>query len=232
MRTHHARLAVATIAGALVLSGAGAQAGEPAPSGPVRVDLSASAHPGTAGTRTRDVAVHVDQVSGVSTRAATTATASAICTGCSGDAVSLQVLYLDAAPSARLDNVAVAWAQGCAWCGASAVSVQVVVVTGAGVRVPGNRALALNASCYRCRTTSAAYQLVVGGAGSARLSSAALDSLRQWATDRVGVLRETRDASLQLARTVQGRALTRLAQTVNTDLGSRTLGTHVRLSRR
>ena len=55
--------------------------------------------------------------------------------GCSGEAVSTQVLYLDHAPTALLDNVAVAWDQGCTLCTATSVSVQVVVVSAAGTLI-------------------------------------------------------------------------------------------------
>jgi hypothetical protein len=233
MMSKGSRIAIATIAGLLALSASGAQARELQVTGPVRVDLTASAQPVSAGTRATDVAFHVDTVRWDKAHAATTATASAICRRCSGEAISLQVLYLDWSPSMKLDNVAVGWTQGCRSCSVTSVSLQVAVVTGRGSTIAANnRALALNASCRRCDATSAAYQLVVSGTWPARLSASTVRSLEEWASERARVLRATPASRQQRARVVQHHRLARVAHRVNAELGTGTVAAHVRLSAR
>ncbi|HEY2878492.1 hypothetical protein [Nocardioides sp.] len=228
MMSSRFKIAVATIAGLVILSASGAEARGPRPAGPVRVDLSASAHPIGAGNRYADTAHRVNTVRGVTTHAATTATASAICRGCSAEAISVQVLYLDRSPTMRLDNVAIAWTQGCASCNATAVSLQVVVVSRPGSLITANRAAALNAACNACHATSGAFQLVVSGKAQSRFSATTLRSLTSWASTQALLLR-TPDL-LGLSHLQQRLALKRLAHLVNADLGTRTLGARARVS--
>lgn len=224
-------LGVATVSGLLLLSGGGSQAGGTAYHDPVRIDLTASAH-ATPVTNAHDLAFRVDAAQGVRVRTATTSTASATCGRCSGRAVSVHVLYLDSAPVMRLDNVAVAWTQGCARCRATAVSIQVVVVTDPGAMTPNNRALSLTAACRHCGARAAAYQLVVDSGTSARLSDAALDSLRDWGVERARVLRDRSLYQAQRSRAGKARSLDTLAQVVDRDLGGHLVVARARLSGR
>jgi len=224
-------LAVATLAGLLLVSGGSSQPEGSAYDGPQRIDLTASAHP-TPVANAHDTAYRVDTAQGVRVRAATTSTASATCRRCSGRAVSVHVLYLDRAPVMRLDNVAVAWTQGCARCRATAVSIQVVVVTDPGVMKPNNRALSVTAVCTHCRARAAAYQLVVDGASASRLSDAALDSLRAWGEARTRLLRDRSSYLAQRSGSGKARSLDTLAQLVDRDLGAHVVAARARLSGR
>jgi hypothetical protein len=135
----------------------------------------------------------------------------------------------------KLDNVAVAWSQGCDSCAASALSLQVVVVSGPGILVPSNRALAVNAACAQCHATAAAYQLVVAGSDqgpAARLSPATLRAVDDWATARARLLRGGSTASVAKRALRHERAVGGLAVLVNRELGTRTTATRVRLTGR
>lgn len=235
MRTAPSRLAVATLAGLLVLSGSGSHASGRAAAAPVRVEVTASAHPHHAGLLdlpTVDRGFGVDAADRTSTRAVTTATASAVCSGCSGQASSVHVLYLDRPPAIALDNVAVAWDQGCRRCHAAAVSVQVAVVSDPGSLTTANRAMAVNASCRHCTARSAAYQVVVAGDPQARFTPTALARLRDWASAQAHLLAQPSTSARWRASAVQQQAGTDLERLVNTDLGTRTVVTHVRVSGR
>ena len=220
MSSRGSRLVVAILAGFLVLSGSGAQAGGVNPT--VRLDLTASAHPRVATAPVVDHAFHADSVASAKTDADATATSSAVCRGCSGHAVSVQVIYVDQSPAVKLDNVAIAWTQGCASCSATAVSLQVAIVSGSGP-------LTVNAACAMCGATSGAYQLVLAGNGSSSLSPTTLSTLRDWASARARLIREPAASGVQLD---QQQALNRIAQLVNADLGTKTVVARVRLSSR
>jgi hypothetical protein len=230
MKLNRSRLAIATITGFLLLAGTASQAGGVTGSGPARIDLTASAQPQRAFVPLSDSAFHVDFVEGVSTHAATTATASAICDGCAGIATAVQVLYADRSPALTLDNVAVAWDQGCIACRATAVSLQVVVVNDSGSLTPNNRSLALNAACKLCNARSGAYQLVVSFNGQDRLSSATLRSLKQWTVARAKLLRTTSTSVLQRSGSRKTQGLRHVAHLVNSDLGSKTVAKRARVS--
>lgn len=232
MTRGRSRLAIATVAGVLLLAAPASQAGGATVTAPVSVDLTASSQPHAGYVPDTDLAFHVDVEQGVGTHAATTATASAICPGCSGQAVSLQVLYLDQAPTSTLDNVAVAWDQGCTLCTATAVSVQVVVVNVKGPLTVNNRALALDAACKWCRARSGAYQVVVSGSAGSRLSDAALSSLKAWAIQRARLLRDPSTSARQSSRTARQDALDSLKAVVNADLGSHTVVARARVASR
>jgi hypothetical protein len=232
MTRNHSRLAIATIVGVLLLAASASQAGGATVTGPVRVDLTASAQPHAGYVPDTDVAFHVDVEQGVGTHAATTATASSICPGCSGQAVSVQVLYLGQAPASTLDNVAVAWDQGCTLCTATAVSVQVVVVNVKGPLSVNNRALAVDAACKWCRARSGAYQVVVSGNADSRLSDAALSALKAWATQRARLLRDPSTSGRQTSPTAKQNALDSLKALVNADLGSHTMAARARVASR
>lgn len=231
MMSTRLRLAIGSIVGLLALSASGPHAGAVGAGSPVRLDLTASAHPRSAFTPDNDFAYRVDAVAGVPVHAAATATASATCQGCSGAAISVQVLYLDRPPVAKLDNAAIAWTQACEACRAFAVSVQVVRVRHAAYLEPANRALAVTAACTRCRVTAAAYQLVVAGSGDSRLSGSTLRALDAWASDQACRLRAASRAgtSARNMRVVQSRSLGRIAHRVNAELGTVTIATRARL---
>jgi hypothetical protein len=135
----------------------------------------------------------------------------------------------------KLDNVSVAWTQGCASCTASALSLQVVVVSGPGTLIPSNRALAVNAACAQCHATAAAYQLVVAGSAQgplARLSPATLRAVDDWATARVRLLRDASTASVAQRALQQQRAVGGLEGLVNGDLGTTTTAVRSRVTGR
>ncbi len=219
----------------LALPGSGAQAGGLSFTGTVRIDLTSSAHPRAALAPVTAHSFHVDGAFWARTDAATTATASAVCRGCKGEAVSVQVLYLQRSLSMKLDNVAVAWTQGCDSCSASALSLQVVVVSGPGTLIPSNRALALDAACVLCHATAAAYQLVVAGSDQgplARLSPAALLAIDDWAKARARLLRDASTGPVAQRALHHERAVAGLADLVNRELGTRTTAARVRLTGR
>jgi hypothetical protein len=232
MRSTYARLAVAAFAGLLVLSASAPQASGRSVPRPVRIDLSAAAHPHPVSLPVRDAAYRVDAVDGAPIHATTTATASGVCDGCSGQASAVQVLYLHRSPAMTLDNLAVAWDQQCTWCRATAVSLQVVVLSRPGILVPGNRALALDAACRRCAARSAAYQVVVSGTAGARLSTMALGRLRQWAADQVAALSLPLSPALRRSPATQHHGVRGVARLVNADLGSTTVSARARVSLR
>jgi hypothetical protein len=226
MTSTRSKTIIATMAGLLVLSASGAPAR--GVTGPVTVDLTASAQPHAAGAHDTDLAFHVDNVQEASTHAATTATTSSVCDGCSGEAVSVQVMYVDHSPVMKLDNVAVAWTQDCSACDATAVSLQVVVVSGPGALITANRALALNAACDTCNATSGAYQLVVSGNAQSRFTAPTLRSLEAWATWQARLLSEP--SVHVLSQLQQKLALRQLALLVNAKLGTGTMAAHARVT--
>lgn len=231
MMLNRSRLAFATIAGVLLLAGSASQAGGATVVGPARVDLTASAQPQAAFVPVADNAFHIDAVMGQVTHAATTATSSAVCNGCVGTATTVQILYVDRAPSTTLDNVAVAWTQGCTVCRATAVSLQVVVANNSGTLSPNNRSLALNAACGLCNARSGAYQLVVAYNGPNSLSSSALRTLRQWTVERAKLLAQTPTSDLQTSSALTpADSMKAVAHVVNADLGSSTVAKRVRVS--
>lgn len=114
--------------------------------------------------------------------ARSTATASADCTGCTGRARTVQVVYADG-PQVAADNVAAAWSSTCVGCESSSVAVQVVLLgrrtTEATV---ANRALALNAACDGCTSSALAVQLVIAGGNRRELTAQARALLAELAT--------------------------------------------------
>lgn len=231
MSRHRARLASGVLAVVLVLSASGAHAGGAAPTGTTRIDLATSANPHAAGLPVVDKEVHADGVLWAGSDAATTATASAVCTRCSGKAISVQVLYVGSTPGLTLDNVAVAWTQRCRSCHATSVSLQVAVVTGAHALTTSNRALGVNAACRHCRASAAAYQLVMAGSELSQFSTTTLHSLQRWASGRARAIRQGSAVPTARAPAGQVHALTGLADQLNTELGTRTLSVRVRVSR-
>jgi hypothetical protein len=140
--------------------------------------LIASAHASDIDQSATDLrAQSVELTKGGRARAASTA--SALCDGCSGEARTVQVVYVSSGGGVAADNVAVAWSS-CNSCGSSALAVQVVAMRHAGDVVATNRALAVNTACTGCETDSLAIQyILVGGTGrnlSARVKSL-LDAL-------------------------------------------------------
>jgi hypothetical protein len=228
-------LAAALVALFLALPGSGAQAGGFVFTRTVRIDLTSSAHPRGALAPVHAHSFHVDGTFWSNTDAATTATASAVCRGCAGEAVSVQVLYLQRSPRMKLDNVAVAWTQGCDSCTASALSLQVVVVSGPGTLVPSNRALALDAACAQCHATAAAYQLVVAASGRgslARLSPTALRAVDDWAKTQARLLHDAPAGTVAQRALERGPAVSALANIVNRELGTRTTAARLRITGR
>ncbi|WP_107774031.1 hypothetical protein [Nocardioides sediminis] len=192
--SRHVRLrnsaAYVALAGVLLAGGAGTTSGPARKSAPGRVlDLTASAHPSSARPAVSDRAFAEGATREREVDADASGTSSATCDGCAAESATLQVLYVQRAGTARLDNAAVAWTQACTGCTATSLSVQVVVVRGGPALVPNNRALALNAGCTSCRTTAVAYQVVVAADRARRLSAESLAELRAWFDDQAAQVR-------------------------------------------
>lgn len=183
----------------------------------------------TARTRARDV------------KAGAVATSSAICDGCQGAATTLQVLTLERATKAVVDNVATAWASGCSGCGSSSLSVQVILARRVTDLVAANRALAVNAACAGCDSAAAALQFVVIDPRRSELSSQGkdlVDQIRAQLADRLaaaadgpapragartlsatpGGLRGDLEASAEQLRAALGSDLGAASVQVHTDL--------------
>lgn len=155
-------------------------------------------------------------------RGAATATASATCDGCSGEATGVQVVSAHGGISA--DNVAVAWSS-CIGCSARAVSVQVVLAR-TGQIVATNRALAVNAACIECSTEAVAVQFVLQGVSRDEMSPSArrvLDELVAQLDQQLGpgaTGSTARGRTLPADLEAEGEALRR-------DLGAASVAVHV-----
>ncbi|MGH1561318.1 hypothetical protein [Mumia sp. DW29H23] len=172
-RTTTAGLALA-LGGILVATGSAAATGAAARHGDEvgTVDAVASSQPTGAHPTDSDEVVKYRWKDSRRLKADAVATSSAVCDGCSGDAVTLEVVYGWRTRSATADNVASAWSSCGMSCGASALSVQLVVLPRGRTIEANNRALALNAACTECRSVAAAYQVVVAERGAKPLSRA------------------------------------------------------------
>jgi hypothetical protein len=124
------------------------------------VDLLSSAQPVESNAIDADSATAFKRTNKKRVKADASATASAGCPGCTGNATTVQVVYMKRAKNATVDNVATAWSS-CERCTSTSVSVQVIVARPSTTLVPRNRALAVNASCRNCSSTAIAYQVVV-----------------------------------------------------------------------
>jgi hypothetical protein len=148
--------------------------------GPADADVVATAHAAEGTAHRFDTRSSVGRLTR-NGQARATATASAMCTGCEGDARTVQILYAQA-PQVVVDNVAAAWAS-CVDCSATSVAVQVVVL---GKRtadmVFANRALAVNAACTGCTTRALAVQFVISGGNRHELSEQARAIIAQLST--------------------------------------------------
>jgi len=226
------KFALATVAGLLVLSGSVSQAAGQPTAGPARLDLTASSHTKSHLIPDTDLAFRAQARAGVVTKADTTATTSATCDNCAGQAVSVHVLYLDRAPAQTLNNVAIAWAQSCTGCKAASVSLQVAVLHNPGSLTANNRALSLTAVCTQCTASAAAYQLVVAGGGQARLTNSTLGELRSWATDRAHLLRQSGALASLRTRVAKTRDLNDLSKLINADLSAKLVSARARLAGR
>ncbi|MFD1213137.1 hypothetical protein ACFQ36_13925 [Arthrobacter sp. GCM10027362] len=189
------------------------------------LDSTSSAQPTPASPRVRDTAQTFLRTPSSSAKADATATSSADCDGCAGEATTVQVVYYDARKgSATADNIASAWATSCADCSASAVSVQVVVAPRRESVTVNNRAIAVNASCASCSTSAAALQFVFAGGPRRELSSAARDLVAQIKAelaDRLESAAEKSDARQARARAKAATedAAARLERIIAKDLG-------------
>jgi hypothetical protein len=196
-------------------------------------DVTASANTGPAAQRAVDTVFRITRVAFRRVKADATAQASAQCDGCTADARTVHVVYLDRGSGGAVNNVATAWSR-CADCRASALSVQVVVVRpGSGIEAH-NRALAVNAGCDGCVATAAAFQLVVIGDDVPRLTRADRRGLRRWAVQQSAALRRGAVPDGARARSAgPGRAaaqgMGKLSRLVNGALGTTTLRTNVQL---
>lgn len=167
-------------------------------------EAAALAIPNVAGGHDRAVEMSFDSARARDVRIGGVATTSLTCDRCSGQAISLQVIYLRPGTTFVARNAAIAWAADCTDCSGSALSVQVVVARSAGGVTVANRALAINAGCVLCRTTATAVQVVVVGAAARTLSGPAVA--------RIQALRDQLVAQLRGATAsapVQGRSTTR-----------------------
>ncbi|MBD8868836.1 hypothetical protein [Nocardioides donggukensis] len=183
------------------------------------LDLTAAAHPTEANPTVLDKASRTKWIGWRPLAVDTSATSSATCDGCRGDAVTLQLVYAHRPGDVALDNAAVAWSQ-CTDCRATALSVQVVMVRGGHEVTANNRALALNAACEGCLSNSLAVQLVVLDADGDELSHEAEDALRAWVDEQAAALRVDPPAA---QRRAGPGPLDSLEALVNDDLGSETL---------
>ncbi len=191
-------------------------------------DLTAAAHPSVARPDVVDEAFATSWPLWSAVKADTSATASATCDGCHGDAVALQILYVDKAHNAEVDNAAVAWSQ-CQDCRATATSVQLVVIRYGRDITANNRALSANAACVRCVSNALALQLVVVDPDGERLTREEEQELRAWVDGQAESLKAP-PPSAAARRTADSQTVASLADLVNRDLGSRTV--IARVSRR
>jgi Fe-S cluster biogenesis protein NfuA len=150
------------------------------------LDAASSAQPSPSNQTVTDYAARVRTSDRKNIKGDAVATASATCDGCSGQASTVQILYLSGTGVARVDNVAAAWSQ-CSSCSSRAVSVQLVLLNSPATIVANNRSLALNQACTGCRSAAAAYQLVISNA-SWPLSSSLRTRLDQWAANQRAAL--------------------------------------------
>lgn len=172
------RTALAVLTASLVV--VALPANETVAGGPADADVVATAHADAGMAQRLDVQSEVGRLSR-SGQARATATSSALCTGCEGDARTVQVVYADA-PRVMADNVAAAWAS-CVACSASSISVQVVLVgKHATDQAFTNRSLAVNAACAGCETSALAVQFVIAGGNRPELTQQARSFLEQLAT--------------------------------------------------
>lgn len=197
------------------------------------LDLLASSQPTDLRREDRDLAAAEQVARGSVVKADAVATTTTTCHGCRGESATLQVLYLERAGSARLDNVATAWTQDCWDCSAIAISVQVAVLP-AGSRVrPTNRALAVGDACATCATGTAAFQVVVQAGQVGPMPTDAMAALRAWFDQQVAVLR-TATTSAQPRRGAARAATAALADLralVVTGLDARPLASRVDVTR-
>lgn len=219
-------LVLPLLVGAVALMMAAGSVAGSAPSWQQRrnVDVTASANSGPGANRVDDAALRVARVTYRRVKADATAHATSTCDGCTADARTLHVVYLDRVTAGTVDNVATAWSR-CAGCRATALSVQVVVVRGWSSVRANNRALAVNGDCADCSTASAAFQVVVTSEERPRFSRPEMRQLRRWTVQQATALREgaaLRGSTRRSARPggVQVGELTRL---VNRGLGTTTL---------
>lgn len=104
--------------------------------------------------------------------ASASATAQALCEGCSAQAATLQVLLSAQDSTIRANNVATAYTTGSA-ASSAAVSIQIVAATGSHLIAANNRAVAINEYCTGCTATSVAIQFILVGGQISDLSAAA-----------------------------------------------------------
>jgi hypothetical protein len=159
-------------------------------------EAASAAIPAQPGDTSDDLSSHVVRMAGRSVRASAVATSSATCDGCTGNAVTVQVIYARKVSTLAIDNVAAAWAS-CSACQGSALSLQVVIARKVGIVRANNRSLAVNANCMGCRTAAAAVQIVAISPSNRELSQAALG--------QINALRDQLLAQLKAQVTPTGR---------------------------
>ena len=186
-------LPVAAIVAMAVVSVPTVADAEHAAASPRSLQATSVAIPSTTNRDVSDTSHHVTRSSAHAIHAAGSATASSTCDGCTGTAVTMQVVYARRGAAVVAQNAATAWAGGCTSCKAWALSLQVVIAWSASSVTADNRALAVNASCARCTTAAAAVQLVVVIPSGQQVTWAALKLL--------DTLRDQLVAALQAAPT-------------------------------
>jgi hypothetical protein len=222
LRRHPGRLALlALLTGVLLVSvgSSSSQADRVVPR--LNKDLTAAAHPSAVKPDVVDEAFNSSSPLWSAVKADTSAIASANCDGCHGDAVALQVLYVDKARNAEVDNAAVAWSE-CQDCRSTATSVQLVVIRYGRDITANNRALSANAACESCLSGTLALQLVVIDPDGERLTRAEEQELRAWVEEQAQALKSPPRAAAA-RRTANARTVASLEGLVNRDLGSTTL---------
>ncbi|MFC7360091.1 hypothetical protein [Nocardioides astragali] len=226
-------LAVLVVTTGLLLSGSADPSPRPGRTQARDLDLVASAQPSPLRLHDRDSAVAEVAARGGQVKADAVATTATTCAGCRGESTTLQVVYVMAPGSARLDNVASAWTQDCWDCTATALSVQLVVV-GKDTRArPSNRALAVGEACATCRTATAAFQLVVQVPEVGPLPDNMLDEVRAWMDAEDAALRAAvaAGAARRGAERAATRALLDLRGMVVAELDGRTLSARAQVTR-
>lgn len=178
------RYAAAAAVGSALLAGTSGAGPAPGPR-TSRSDVVSSAHPTPTAPTVHEETVRTAWVLGSRSRANAVATTSAICDGCRGTAVSVQVVEVIRGRQVEADNVATAWAR-CRDCTVDAVSVQVVLLHRPAALTTNNRALAVTGDCQRCSARSAAYQVVMDATGHSPDLRRLREEVAAWATRRPG----------------------------------------------
>lgn len=183
LRVRLVRYVASGVVGATLLAGTSGAVPGSSPLSP-RSDVVSSAHPTSRTSTVHHETVRTAWVGGARTHANAVATTSAVCEGCRGTAISVQVVEVAWGWRVQADNVATAWAQ-CRGCEGDAVSVQVVLLRHPAALVTNNRSLAVTADCSRCTARAEAYQVVMHATGEPSDPDLLREELAAWASQEI-----------------------------------------------